>query len=90
EPWVFDTGPTHHFSLDSCAMMEYMKCQGRVLRCASGSINPIVGRGNLSLAFRSDGQDVVGKLIDVGDVPNIHHHLLSFTRIQNDGHTYTG
>ncbi|CAN0095038.1 unnamed protein product, partial [Sphacelaria rigidula] len=89
EPWVFDTGITQHFSHDSHGMTEYRDCNGRVLRCAGGSTYPIVGRGNLSLAFRSDGQDVMLKLMDVKHAPDVRHHLLSLTRIQNMRHTYT-
>ncbi|CAM9985085.1 unnamed protein product, partial [Sphacelaria rigidula] len=90
EPWVFDTGATQHFSHDSHGMTEYRECKGRVLRCAGGSTYPIVDRGNLSLAFRSDGQDVILKLVDVDHVPGVRHHLLSLTRVQYMGHTYTG
>ncbi|CAM9316472.1 unnamed protein product, partial [Sphacelaria rigidula] len=86
EPWVFDTGVTQHFSRDSHGMTEYKECKGRVLRCAGGSTHPIVGRGNLSLAFRSDEQDVVLKLMDVDHVPGVRHHLLSLTRVQHKGH----
>ncbi|CAM9382668.1 unnamed protein product, partial [Sphacelaria rigidula] len=82
EPWVFDTGATQHFSHDSHGMTEYRECKGRVL-C---STYPIVGRGNLSLAFRSDGQDVILKLVDVDHLPGVRHHLLSLTRVQNMGH----
>ncbi|CAM9692668.1 unnamed protein product, partial [Sphacelaria rigidula] len=89
EPWIFDTGATQHFSHDS-QMMEYRECKGRVLRCAGGSTYPIVGRGNVCLAFRSDGQDVILKLVDVDHVPGVRHHLLSLTRVQYMGHTYTG
>ncbi|CAM9922494.1 unnamed protein product, partial [Sphacelaria rigidula] len=90
EPWVFDTGATQHFSHDSHGITEYRECKGRVLRCAGGSTYPIVGRRNLSLAFRSDGQDVILKLVDVDHVPGVRHHLLSLTRVQHMGHTYTG
>ncbi|CAM9512280.1 unnamed protein product, partial [Sphacelaria rigidula] len=90
EPWVFDTGAIQHFSHDSHGMTEYRECKGRVLRCAGGSTFPIVGRGNLSLAFRSDGQDVILKLVDVDHVPGVRHHLLSLTRVEHMGHTYTG
>ncbi|CAM9780645.1 unnamed protein product [Sphacelaria rigidula] len=90
EPWIFDTGITQHFSHDSHWRAEYRGCKGRVLRCAGGSTYPIVGRGNLSLAFRSDGQDVRLKLMHVDHVSDVRHHLLSLTKIQNMGHTYTG
>ncbi|CAM9926109.1 unnamed protein product, partial [Sphacelaria rigidula] len=90
EPWIFDTGATQYFSHDSHGMTEYRECRGRALRCAGGSTYPIVGRGNLSLAFRSDGQDVILKLVDVDHVPGVRHHLLSLTRVQHMGHTYTG
>ncbi|CAM9995170.1 unnamed protein product, partial [Sphacelaria rigidula] len=88
--WIFDTGPTQHFSHDFHGMTGYRECKGRVLRCAGGSTYPIVGRGFLSLAFRSDGQDVTLKLMDVDHVPGVRHHLLSPTRVQNMGHTYAG
>ena len=71
-------------------MTEYRELKGRVLRCAGGSTYPIVGRGNLSLSFRSDGRDVTLRLLDVDHVPQIRHHLLSLTRVQNSGHTYIG
>ncbi|CAM9389968.1 unnamed protein product, partial [Sphacelaria rigidula] len=90
EPWMFDTGATQHFYHDSHGMAEYRECKGRVLRCAGGSTYPIVGRGNLSLAFRSDGQDVILKVVDVDQVPGVRHHLLSPTRVQHMGYTYTG
>ncbi|CAM9205530.1 unnamed protein product, partial [Sphacelaria rigidula] len=88
EPWIFDTGATQHFSHDSHGMTEYREYKGRVLRCTGGSTYPIVGRGNLSLAFRSsDGQDVSLKLVDVDHVPGVRHNLLSLTGVQYMGHT---
>ncbi|CAN0018690.1 unnamed protein product, partial [Sphacelaria rigidula] len=90
EPWTFETGATQHFSHDSHGMMEYRECKGRVLRYAGGSIYPILGKGNLSLAFRSDRQDVILTLVDVDLVPGVRHHLLSLTRVQHMGHTYIG
>ncbi|CAM9912655.1 unnamed protein product [Sphacelaria rigidula] len=83
-------GATQHFPHDSHGMTEYRECKGRVLRCAGGSTCPIVGRGNLYLAFRSDGQDVILKLVGVDHVPGVRHHLLSLTRVQQMGHTYSG
>ncbi|CAM9757445.1 unnamed protein product, partial [Sphacelaria rigidula] len=76
-----DTGATQHFPYDSYGMTEYRECKGRVLRCAGGSTYPIVGRGNSSLAFRSDGQDVILKVVDVDHIPGVRHHLLSLTRV---------
>lgn len=70
-------------------MTAYGEWRGRVLHCAGGSTYPIVGRRHLSSSSRFDGQDVVVTLMDVDLVPNVHHHLLSFTRIQNNGHPYT-
>ncbi|CAN0014666.1 unnamed protein product, partial [Sphacelaria rigidula] len=90
EQWVFDAGATQHFSHDSHGMTEYRECKGRVLRCAGGSTYLIIGRGNLSLAFRSDGQNVILKLVDGNHVHGVRHHLLSLTRAQQMGHTYTG
>ncbi|CAM9481085.1 unnamed protein product, partial [Sphacelaria rigidula] len=89
ESRVFDTGATQHFSHDSHGMTEYREWKGRVLRCAGGSTYPIVGRGNLSLAFRSDGQGVILKLVDADHVPGVRHHLLSLTRVVdlNSGNT---
>ncbi|CAM9639647.1 unnamed protein product, partial [Sphacelaria rigidula] len=81
--WVFDTGATQHLSHDSHGMAVYIECQGMVLRCAGGSTYPIVGRGNLSLAFRSDGQDVMIKLMDADHVPDVRHHRLSIMKILN-------
>ncbi|CAM9803861.1 unnamed protein product, partial [Sphacelaria rigidula] len=77
-----DTGATQHFSHDSHGITEYRESKGRVLRCAGGSTYPIVGRGNLSLAFRSDGQDVILKLVNADHVPGVRHHLLSLPRVQ--------
>ncbi|CAM9246514.1 unnamed protein product, partial [Sphacelaria rigidula] len=90
QPSVFNTGTTQHFSHGSHGMVEHRECKGRVLRCAGGSNHPIVGRGKLSLVFRSDGQDLILKLMDVDHVPGVRHHLLSLTRVQTMGHTYTG
>ncbi|CAM9527188.1 unnamed protein product, partial [Sphacelaria rigidula] len=84
--WEFDTGATQHFSRDSHGMTKYRECKGRVLRCAGGSTYPIVGRGSLSLALRSDGQYVMLKLIDVDHLPDVRHHLLPLTRVQHMGH----
>ncbi|CAM9751359.1 unnamed protein product, partial [Sphacelaria rigidula] len=89
EPWIFDTRATQHFSHDSHGMTEYRECKGSAQRFAGGSTYPIVGRGNLYLAFRSDGQDVILKLVDVDHVPGVRHHFLSLTRVQRMGHTYT-
>ncbi|CAN0031190.1 unnamed protein product, partial [Sphacelaria rigidula] len=90
EPWIFDTGATQHFFHDSHGMTEYKERKGRVLRCVRSSTYPIVGRGNLCLAFRPDGQDVIFKLMDIDHVPGIRHHLLSLTRVHHIGHTNTG
>ncbi|CAM9754360.1 unnamed protein product, partial [Sphacelaria rigidula] len=90
EPWVFDTGATQHFPHDFHGMTEYRECKGRVLRCAGGSTYMIVGRGKLSLAFTSDGQGVIPKLVDVDHVPGVRHHLLSLTSVQHMGHIHIG
>ncbi|CAM9651410.1 unnamed protein product [Sphacelaria rigidula] len=71
-------------------MTEHTECKGRVVRCAGGSTYPIVSRGNLPLAFRSDGQDVILKPVDVDHVPGVRHHVLSLTRVQHMRHTFTG
>ncbi|CAM9761719.1 unnamed protein product, partial [Sphacelaria rigidula] len=90
EPWVLDTGATSHFYHDSTRMTDYRKCSGRVLRCAGGGAYPIVGRGNLTLASRSDGRDVVLRLKNVDHAPCVCHHLVSLSRISNAGHIYIG
>ena len=72
-----DSGATSHFTHDSSKMTEYRKCSGRVLRCAGGGTYPIVGRGNLILAFRSGGRIVRLHVKDVDHAPGVRHHLLS-------------
>ena len=64
--------------------------QRQVLQCAGGGTYPIVGRGNLILAFRSGGRIVRLHVKDVDHAPGVRHHLLSLTRISNAGHTYIG
>ncbi|CAM9640693.1 unnamed protein product, partial [Sphacelaria rigidula] len=51
-----------------------------------GGTYPIVGRGNLTLAFRSDGRDVALDMKNVDHAPGIRHYLLSLTRIFNADH----
>ena len=77
EPWVLDTGATSHFTPDSSRMTDHRKCKEWTLLCAGGGTDPIVGRGNMTLVFRSDGLDVVLHLKNVDHAPCVHHHLLS-------------
>lgn len=54
-----DTWSAQHVSHDSRKMTEYGECRDRIPRGAGGSTHPIIGGGELTLAFRSDGRSVV-------------------------------
>ncbi|CAM9779267.1 unnamed protein product, partial [Pylaiella littoralis] len=72
-------------------MFHYTECAGS-LRTASGSTIPIVGHGDLLVAFPSANNDgeVEVLLKNVAHVPLIKIDLISTSTLALDGHTHQG
>ncbi|CAN0486929.1 unnamed protein product, partial [Scytosiphon promiscuus] len=85
ESFILDSGASCTMFTSDDGFVNYRECDKRV-RVAGKRELPIVGQGDVTIAFRSEQGRVRLKLRDVFHVPQLGYNLISFRGVMAAGH----
>ncbi|CAN0361141.1 unnamed protein product, partial [Scytosiphon promiscuus] len=85
ESVILDSGTSCTMFTSDDGFVNYRECDKRV-RVAGKRELPIVGQGDVTIAFRSEQGRVRLKLCDVFQVPQLGCNLISFRGVMAAGH----
>lgn len=86
ELWISDSAGSKHMSLSSDHMLNYRQCRECFVVTACGSRLPVVGLGDLDMAFRSDTGLGHVTMHYVQHVPALSQHIHSLRVVTTSSH----